>query len=234
MGHSSDSVVAWLRENGSDEVRAGMLRYAIPNERAFGLAMRDMKSYARKIGKDHDLALALWESGWYEARTVAVFIAEPAAMTSAQMDTWAADFDSWAICDTACFHLFDRTRHAWSKVPRWAKARSEFKKRAAFALLWGLSIHDKEADDERFLDALEWIEHGARDDRLYVKKSVDMALRAIGKRTRPLNDAACDIAARLAAEPDRAPSWIGRHALRELESERVQARLGGERPEESP
>jgi len=223
--HSSESVLAWLQENGSEETRAGMLRYAIPNERAFGLAMRDMKSYARVIGKDHDLALTLWESGWYEARTVAVFIAEPSAMTSAQMDAWAADFDSWAICDTACFHLFDRTSHAWGKVPKWARARSEFKKRAAFALLWGLSFHDKEAEDERFVDALAWVEHGAQDERLYVKKSVDMALRAIGKRNGVLNAAARDVAARLAADPARATGWIGRHALRELESERVQARL---------
>ena len=112
-------------------------------------------------------------------------------------------------------------------MPRWARARSEFKKRGAFALLWGLSTHDKEADDARFIDALQWIEHGAQDERLYVKKSVDMALRAIGKRNRTLNDAARDVAARLATDPARAPSWIGRHALRELESERVQARLGG-------
>lgn len=225
MTHTTDSVLAWLRENGSEEAREGMLRYAIPNDRAFGLAMRDMKAYAKRVGKDHDLALALWETGWYEARTVAAFIAEPAAMTSAQMDAWAADFDNWAICDTACFHLFDRTRHAWSKVPKWARARSEFKKRAAFALLWGLSFHDKEADDERFVDALAWIEQGAQDDRDYVKKSVDMALRAIGKRNRVLNDAARDVSARLATDPARAPSWIGRHALRELESERVQGKL---------
>jgi len=223
--HSSDSVLAWLRENASEEARAGMQRYAIPNDRAFGLAMRDMKKYAKEIGKDHDLALTLWESGWYEARTVAVFIAEPSAMTSAQMDAWAADFDNWAICDTACFHLFDRTRHAWGKVPKWARARSEFKKRAAFALLWGLSFHDKEADDERFVEALAWIEQGAQDDRLYVKKSVDMALRAIGKRSRTLNTVARNVAARLAADPARAPSWVGRHALRELESVRVQERL---------
>ena len=225
MTHTTDSVLAWLRDNASEEAREGMLRYGIPNERAFGLAMRDMKACAKQIGKDHDLALTLWETGWYEARTVAAFIADPSAMTSAQMDAWAADFDSWAICDTACFHLFDRTDDAWGKVPKWAGARSEFKKRAAFALLWGLSFHDKEAADERFVDALAWIEHGARDERLYVKKSVDMALRAIGKRNRKLNDAARDVAARLAAEPERAPSWIGRHALRELESERVQAKL---------
>ena len=225
MTHTTDSVLAWLRDNASEEAREGMLRYAIPNERAFGLAMRDMKAYAKKIGKDHDLALSLWGTGWYEARTVAAFIAEPSAMTSAQIDAWAADFDSWAICDTACFHLFDRTPHAWSKVPKWARARGEYKKRAAFALLWGLSFHDKEAADQRFIDALAWIEHGAQDERLYVKKSVDMALRAIGKRNRPLNDAAREVAARLATDPARAPGWVGRHALRELESERVQARL---------
>ena len=225
MTHTGDSVLAWLRDNASEEAREGMLRYGIPNERAFGLAMRDMKAYAKTIGKDHDLALTLWETAWYEARTVAAFIADPSAMTSAQMDAWAADFDSWAICDTACFHLFDRTDHAWGRVPKWARARSEFKKRAAFALLWGLSFHDKEAADERFVDALAWVEHGAQDERDYVKKSVDMALRAIGKRNRALNAAARDVAGRLAAEPGRAPSWIGRHALRELESERVQARL---------
>lgn len=202
-----------------------MARYGIPDDRAFGMAMRDMKSHAKQLGRDHQLALSLWESGWYEARTVAVFIAEPTELTSSQMDGWAGDFDSWAICDTACFHLFDRTKHAWPKVPKWAKAKTEFKKRAAFALLWGLSVHDKDSGDEPFLSAMEWIEHGAQDDRLYVKKAVDMALRAIGKRNRSLNTAACALARHLASQGERTPSWVGRHVLRELESERVQERL---------
>lgn len=219
-------ILSWLREHGSAEALSGMARYGIPDERAFGIPMRVMKAYAKELGTNHRLALSLWDTGWYEARTVAVFIADPAELTREEMDRWAADFDSWAICDTACFHLFDRTDSAWSSVPRWAKTEAEFNKRAAFALLWGLSVHDKASGDEPFLEALRWIDEGAQDERLYVKKAVDMALRAVGKRSPALNVAACKLARRLAARDDATPRWIGRHALRELESSRVQARLG--------
>lgn len=141
------------------------------------------------------------------------------------MDRWCRDFDNWAICDTLCFALFDHTPHAWSKVWQWSKRSNEFEKRAAFALLWALTVHDKTASDKLFRDGLRLIEEAAEDERNFVKKAVNMALRAIGKRSSSLNIAARRVAQRLANSDKPAPRWIGKNALRELSSASVQRRL---------
>ena len=156
---------------------------------------------AKRLGRNHELAAALWDTGWYEARMLTSFVDEPARVTPAQMDRWCRDFDNWAICDTVCFHLFDRTPHAWAKVAQWRDRRDEFVKRAAFALLWSLTVHDKRADDEPFAEGLPLIERAATDERNFVKKAVNMALRAIGKRNPALNAAAVTVARRLADSP---------------------------------
>ena len=141
------------------------------------------------------------------------------------MDRWCRDFDNWAICDTICFNLFDRTPHAWAKVAQWSGKRSEFEKRAAFALLWSLTVHDKHAGNEQFVQGLALIERAAADERNFVKKAVNMALRAIGKRNRALNAAAVAVARRLAASQEAAARWVGKDALRELTSPGVARRL---------
>jgi len=141
------------------------------------------------------------------------------------MEKWRRDFDNWAVVDTLCFVLFDRTPHAWSKVGKWSTAKDEFGKRAAFALLWSLSVHDKVSGDEPFLRALPLLERGAADERHFVKKAVNMALRAIGKRSRKLNAAAATLARRLAESENAATRWIGKDALRELTSPSVAKRL---------
>jgi 3-methyladenine DNA glycosylase AlkD len=211
-----EQALVWLEQNGTQKTIAGMARYGIPSSNAFGVTVGELKAYAKQVGKDHDLAQALWASGRYEARMLAGFIAEPSALTSKQMDAWAGDFDSWAICDTVCFHLFDRTELAWSRVSAWARVRSEFKKRAAFALLWGLTVHDKQAPDQNFLACLPLIERAAADERAYVKKGVDMALRAMGKRNAKLRVAAVDLAQKLSTSELGAQAWVARNALREL------------------
>ena len=160
---------------------------------------------------------------------LACLVDDPAVVTPAQMDRWSADFDSWAICDMACFHLFDRTPHAWRKVKAWPARKGEFARRAAFALLWGLTVHDKRSGDEPFADALALVERAATDERNFVKKAVNMALRAIGKRSRPLHAAAVATATRLAALPDATARWIGKDALRELTSASVSRRLAAKR-----
>jgi 3-methyladenine DNA glycosylase AlkD len=208
--------LAWLATHGTRETIDGMARYGIPATQAYGVTVGATKAYAKQIGRDHALAQALWQSGWYEARLLASFVDDAQAVTSSQMDGWAADFDSWAICDTVCFHLFDRTPLAWSKVNAWANARAEFKKRAAFALLWGLTVHDKEAPNERFLACLPLIERAASDSRDYVKKGVDMALRALGKRNPQLRKSALELAQRLKDSSDAGEAWIGRSTLRDL------------------
>jgi 3-methyladenine DNA glycosylase AlkD len=193
-----------------------MGRYGITAKKAFGVGVGATKAYAKRLGRDHALALGLWKSGWYEARLLAAFVDDPRAVTSEQMESWADDFDSWAVCDTVCFALFDRTPLAWSKVRAWAGARAEFKKRAAFALLWGLTVHDKAAPNESFLDCLPLIERAAFDERDYVKKAVDMALRATGKRNAVLRAAAIELGTRLRDSGQGAQPWVGRSALREL------------------
>jgi 3-methyladenine DNA glycosylase AlkD len=210
------AALASLKRLASKAARDGLPRYAIPSDNALGVAMRDIKAVAKEVGRNHALAPALWETGVYEARILVSFTADPAQVTPAQMDRWCRDFDNWAICDTACFHLFDRTPHAWAKVERWSGRRPEFEKRAAFALLWSLTVHDKRAGDEQFLNGLALIEREAGDGRNFVKKAVNMALRATGKRNRALNRAAVDVASRLAQSDDPTARWIGKHALREI------------------
>ena len=219
------SALKWLKSHSSPAVREGMARYAIPSDKALGVSMKDMKALGKQLGRNHELAAALWATGVYEARMVCSFVDDPAQVTSAQMDRWCRDFDNWAICDTICFNLFDRTPHAWTKVAQWSHKRNEFEKRTAFALLWSLSMHDKRAGDAQFARGLVLIERAAGDERNFVKKAVNMALRAIGKRNRALNVAAVAVARRLADSEGATARWIGRDALRELTSPAVTGRL---------
>jgi 3-methyladenine DNA glycosylase AlkD len=171
---------------------------------------------AKRLGEDHELALRLWDTGWYEARLLTAFIDDPERVTAAQMDRWARDFDNWGIVDTLCFKLFDRTPHAWRKVELWSTRRGEFVKRGAFALLASLALHDKRTGNEPFVRSLRLVERAASDDRNFVKKGVSWALRAVGRRNRELNTAAIALARQLVESPDAAASCIGKDALKEL------------------
>ena len=213
------ALLAFLERVGSAKVREDMsTRYGIHTNKAFGVMMRDMQKVAKSVGVNHELALALWDTGWYEARMVASMIDDPAKVTAAQMDRWCKTFDNWAICDTVCFKLFDRTPHAWTKVTQWSGKRDEFVKRTAFALLWALSMHDRRSDDAPFLRGLVLIERAADDERHFVKKAVNMALRAVGKRNPALKKAAVAVAQRLAGSQDATARWIGKDAIKELAS----------------
>lgn len=220
-----DEAIAWLRSHATKATRDGMARYNVPSDRAFGVSMKNIQLLAKQLGRDHALAAALWETGWYEARMLTAYVDEPERVTSAQMDRWSRQFDNWAICDTLAFALWDRTPHAWTKVEQWAGRREEFIKRTAFALLWSLSVHDKAATDRQFIRGLALIEQAATDDRNFVMKAVNMALRAIGKRNPTLNAAAAKTAARLAESTDVSAKWVGKHALRELTSASVKRRV---------
>ena len=210
-----DDAVATLRKLGSKSVRDGMARYAIPSDRAFGVPMSKIQGVAKQLGRDHALAEALWETGWYEARMLACYVDDPTQVTPAQMDRWCRDFDNWAHCDTACFVLFDRTPHAWRKVSAWAKRKDEFEKRAAFALLASLAGHDKSSPDARFVEGLALVERESHDGRNFVKKGISWALRGIGRRP-ALVAAATAVAKRLAASDDASARWIGKDALRDF------------------
>ena len=205
--------------------RADLARYGITAQKSFGASVASIRLVAKPLGRDQALAAALWKTGWYEARMLAAFVGDPARLTPAQMDRWCRDFDSWALCDTLCFHLFDRTPHAWAKVDGWSRDRGEFVKRAAFALLASLALHDKTAADELFVERLRLIERAAGDDRNFVKKGVSWALRLIGRRNLALNEAAVVVARRLADAEAPAARWVGRDATKELTSPAVRGRL---------
>lgn len=219
------AALAWLKRRGTRANRDGMARYAIVAPHVFGVSVAAIRQLGKAMGRRHDLAEALWASGWYEARMLVAFVADPARVTPAQMDRWTRDFDNWAICDTLAFHLFDRSPHAWAKVDRWAMQEAEFVKRAAFAVLAALALHDKAAPDAAFLDRLPLIEAAARDPRNFVKKGVSWALRGIGSRNVPLHAAAVALAARLATAKEAPVRWVGRDALRDLSRPLIAARV---------
>lgn len=209
-------VLAWLETHSSKATREGMARYAIPSTHALGVSMRDMKALGKSLGRDQPLASALWKTGIYEARILTSFVGDPAVITAAEMDAWCRDFDNWAICDSLCFNLFDRTPHAWHQLSVWARRRDEFQKRTAFALLWSLALHDRRADDGAFLATLPLVERAADDERNFVWKAVTMALKAVGKRNSRLRAAVVALANRLVALPSASAQRIGKDALAAL------------------
>jgi 3-methyladenine DNA glycosylase AlkD len=219
------AALAWLKKHGSKANRDGMARYAIVAAQVFGVSVLDIRRFGKTLGPRHDLAEPLWKSGWYEARMLVAFIADPARLTPAQMDRWAHDFDNWAICDNLTFQLFDRSPYAWTKVDQWAAKDAEFVKRASFALLAALALHDREAADAAFVDRLPAIEAAAADPRNFVKKGVSWALRSIGSRNVPLHAAAMALASRLSGSPVAATRWVGKDALRDLSRPLVAARV---------
>jgi 3-methyladenine DNA glycosylase AlkD len=224
-GENVEAVVAELKRRGTKKTREGMARYGLPSDKAFGVPVGTMQKLAKRLGRNHELALALWDTGWYEARMLAAFVDEPKSVTPAQMDRWCKDFDNWGICDTVCFHLFDRTPHAFRKVDQWSVRPGEFVKRGGFALLACLALHDKSASHKEFAERLPLIEKGAADERNFVKKGISWALRLIGRRNLELNAAAVAVARRLSESPHAGARWVGKDAVRELTSPAVLRRL---------
>jgi len=209
-------VLRRLERRGTRRQVEGMARYGIRTaDRAFGVPMAGLKKLAKEIGRDHALAAALWKSGAYEAKLLAALVDEPARVTAAQMEAWTRGFDNWATCDTACFHLFDRTQHAWAKLRRWCASSREFTRRAGLALMACLALHDKAAPDRRFAPMLPLIAKAAADERNFVKKAASWALRSIGRRP-GLRAPALETAKRLAASSDAPSRWVGKDALRDL------------------
>lgn len=210
-------VLRALRRMGSKKVLKDMrLRYGIQTEKAWGVPMHAMLKMAKGIGIHHPLALALWETGWYEARMVASMIDDAAQVTPRQMDAWCDDFDNWAICDTVCFKLFDRSPHALAQVSKWAASEREITRRAAHALLACVALHQRTARARELAHFLPHIERAAMDERNFVKKGVSWALRSLGRRGGNLQAACQGVAERLAQSPSAAARWVGKEALRDF------------------
>lgn len=219
------AALALLHQNARPEQVPGLARFGITGEQRLGVSIPAIRHIARTLGSDHTLALALWDTGIPEARIVAGLVAEPGRLSARQMDAWARDFNSWDVCDQVCGSAFLASPWAWRKVQVWAGRRDEFVRRAAFALLATLAVHDKQADDGAFLACLPLIEAAANDERNFVKKAVNWALRNIGKRNLTLNAGAIATAQRIRQQGSRPARWIASDALRELQGEAVQARL---------
>ena len=202
-----------------------MARFGIDTGRAVGVTVTELRRFARALGRDHELAAALWASGVHEARLLASLVDEPAMVSEAQMEAWVADLDSWDVCDGVCGNLFDRTPFALDKAVEWSSREPEFEKRAAFALMASAAVHRKDLPDAAFASLLPVIREQAIDERNYVKKAVSWALRQIGKRSSGLNSLAVRTAEQIERIDSRAARWVGRDALRELRSDAVQARL---------
>jgi 3-methyladenine DNA glycosylase AlkD len=209
------AVLRALESHASAKVRDEMApRYGLVVDKAMGVAMAKMQLVARPLRPDHELAQALWDTGWYEARMVACMIDDPARVTPEQMDRWRADFDNWGIVDTVCFKLFDQVPHAHAKIVEWTALNDEFGRRAGFALLACTALHAN-GEDADFLRGLALIEACATDERNFVKKGVNWALRAIGGKKNPrLRAEGRALAERLAASSDRTARWNGKDALR--------------------
>jgi len=219
-------ILDFLRSHHDPEALAGMKRFGINTARAVGgVSIPMLRKLARRIGPDHDLAQRLWDSELHEARILAGIIDEPARVTARQMDAWARDFDSWDLCDQVCNNLFRATKHAWRKADQWPRRRAQFVKRAGFTLIVCLAVHDTQADDQAFLDLLQHVHTQATDERNFVTKAVNWALRAIGKRNAALHAAAIALGAQLRDSPSRSARWISSNALRELNSQAVRKRL---------
>jgi 3-methyladenine DNA glycosylase AlkD len=220
-------LIAELEAHADPGAVDSLKRYGIVTaDRVLGMSVGTIRAIAKPHRKRHNLALELWETGIYEARFLAVMVDDPAQVTPAQMDHWRSAFDNWATCDTACFDLFDKTAHAFDAIDRWANLNDEFGRRASFALLASVALHAKKLPDQPFLDRLPLIEAAASDSRNFVKKGVNWALRATGRRSPGLHRASVALSERLAASKSASERWVGKDALAYLANPKLLAKLG--------
>jgi 3-methyladenine DNA glycosylase AlkD len=220
-----EEIIKELEELSKPEDIEGMARFGINNMKRYGVRMPELRLIAKKTGKNHALAEKLWNAGYGETKILASLIDDPDQVTEAQMEKWVSDFDSWDVCDQCCMNLFRKTPFAYKKIFEWSKNEREFIKRAAFTLIAVLAVHDKQAPDEKFEQFFPLIIEGSTDNRNYVKKSVNWALRQIGKKNIHLNRKAIVIAQEIQKIDSKSAKWISSDALRELKSEKVKKRL---------
>ena len=220
-----DAILKELESLSNPRAVEGMARFGINPENTYGVSMPDLRRIAREIGADHALAQQLWESGIHEARILASLIDRPKMVTEEQMERWVKDFNSWDVCDQCCGNLFGDTEFAYQKAVEWSSREEEFVKRAGFVLMARLAVSDKKADDGRFEGFFSIIKREATDDRNFVKKAVNWALRQIGKRNLSLNSKAIETAREIQGVDSRSARWVASDAIRELTSEAVQERL---------
>lgn len=221
----SEEIVKKLKSMANPKNVEGMARFGISPENTLGISIPSLRTIAKETGRDHQLAIDLWETGIHEARILAAFIGDPRRVTMTLADKWVKEFDSWDVCDQVCMNLFDKTSFAYEKAIIWSAGKPEFVKRAGFALMASLAIHDKEADDAQFLQFLPAIVKGSSDSRNYVKKAVSWALRQIGKRNIRLYWKAIGAARDIEMSGSKASRWVANDILKELTSQKTRDRI---------
>jgi len=222
---SVENVLERLKSKAKPDQLEGMAKFGMTVERRLGVSVPDLRAIAKELGRDHKLALELWKTGIADAKIVAALVGDPQKLTEQQMEDWVKDIDSWDVCDQVCMNLFEKVPLAWKKIVDWSERDEEFVKRTAFSLMACLAWHDKKAKDERFIALLPVIIRNANDDRNFVRKAVNWALRNIGKRNSNLNRAALNAAREIQGLDSKTARWIASDAIRELESGAVQRRL---------
>lgn len=222
---STANILDQLNAKANPDNLEGMAKFGMAVKKRLGVSVPEMRRIAKETGKDHTLALKLWKTGIAEARIVAALIAVPEELTEKDMDAWVQNINSWDICDQVCMSVFEKTSHARRKIIEWAEQEQEFVKRAAFVLIAGLACHDKQAPDQEFIGFLAVIKQSATDERNFVKKAVNWALRNIGKRNSRLNKAAIKTAKKIQCLDSKTARWIAADALRKLEGDEIQERL---------
>ncbi|MBS7249500.1 MAG: DNA alkylation repair protein [Candidatus Freyarchaeota archaeon] len=220
-----DDVIKKLENLKNPKAAEGMARYGITPKKVYGVSIPNLSQIAKEIGKNHGLAQQLWESNIRETRILACMIDDPEMVSEEQMEDWVKDFDYWEICDQCIMKLFKNTRVAYKKAFEWSSKKEEFVKRAGFVLIACLAASDKEAENEQFEKFLQIIKRESNDNRVYVKKAVNWALRQIGKRNQELNRKAIKTAKEIQEYESQSAKWIASDALRELKSEAIQKRL---------
>ncbi len=218
MEETIHDIISWFRKNKNRKNREGLSRFGIVSENAFGIPIPKLRALAKKIGKNHELALELWKTDYHEALLLAAFIDDPEKVSVKQMNSWAKRFYSWDLCDQCCLNLFDKTPFAYERALAWSKQKQEFVKRAGFALMAVLAVHDKKAPDAVFIPFLLRIEDESDDERNFVRKAVNWALRQIGKRNSALHKTAMQVAHRIQKKESRTAKWIASDTIRELQS----------------
>ena len=220
-----EMIMDFFEENKNENNISGMSKFGISTDKIYGIKMDSLRKLSKEIGNDHELALQLWEHGYHESRILATLIDEADRVDEDQLDEWVNDFDTWDICDQACINLFSNIPLAISKIPIWATSKKEFVKRTAFSLIAVIAVHDKKSDNSYFENFFPLIKKASDDNRNFVKKAVNWALRSIGKKNKYLNEKAIELAKEILELDYKSAQWIAKNAIKELESEEVQNKL---------
>lgn len=223
---TKDQVISQLKKHSNPDNVAGMARFGISSTNTLGVNVPTLRNLAKQIKKDHPLAIELWQTGIHEARILASMIADPKQTDKKLMDDWVKDFDSWDVCDQVCSNLYEKVLPlAYSKAVEWSKSDQEFIKRAGYVLMARFAVGKKQISDQQLIDLFPILKSGATDERNFVKKAVNWALRQIGKRNRVLHPLVLKLCFEIQQTDSKAAKWIAKDAIRELEDKKTIARI---------